>query len=303
MRGQVDIKRQARHDHLWAFVNERDAIYKRRLAGQPFPWTDDPILRSYRFGNVYRDLDPATLLVRTTLHAREPIDQLSGFIAFRRHCRFELLDIELPHHNHSDVDRYYDRITTAWNSGRAVGAKTHNPESIANSRRVLHDLVDRFKTLPTDDGVIDQLRAVWGIGTFYLVQAIADLAPLLDSPDPRLPLVGPGASAGLLYLLDGTHPLTGRLRTYNRSDGQSRRVGSKISRPSAAGKLRPALLTELDVLHETQPKLEIPLRFIDLEHVLCEFSRYVGHLESIDYEGTTKRARPMNGRYVPPEEQ
>jgi len=45
---------------LFGFMQERHAIYTRRQAGQPKPWTRDPILRNYRFCNVYRELDTVT---------------------------------------------------------------------------------------------------------------------------------------------------------------------------------------------------------------------------------------------------
>lgn len=49
-----------RTKELFAFIKERHNIYTKRQAGQPKPWTKDPILRSYRFCNVYRELDTVT---------------------------------------------------------------------------------------------------------------------------------------------------------------------------------------------------------------------------------------------------
>lgn len=42
------------------FCAERHMIYISRLEGQPAPWTKDPILRSYRFCNIYREIDRVT---------------------------------------------------------------------------------------------------------------------------------------------------------------------------------------------------------------------------------------------------
>jgi len=48
-------------DLFWWFVGERQAIWRKRfLERQSPPWTLDPILRTYRFTNVYRELDPGT---------------------------------------------------------------------------------------------------------------------------------------------------------------------------------------------------------------------------------------------------
>src|ERR1700733_1524819 len=57
---------------LFAFIKERHAIYERRLAGKPKPWTKDPILQQYRFCNVYRELDTVTVWIRENW--REPWD-------------------------------------------------------------------------------------------------------------------------------------------------------------------------------------------------------------------------------------
>lgn len=55
---------------LWAWMNERHAIYLRRQAGDPWPWTTDPVLQQFRFCNVYRELDTVTIWIRQ--HIREP---------------------------------------------------------------------------------------------------------------------------------------------------------------------------------------------------------------------------------------
>lgn len=48
-------------DRFWRFVAERQSIWhKRTVLKLPPPWTDDPVLRDYRFTNVYRELDVGT---------------------------------------------------------------------------------------------------------------------------------------------------------------------------------------------------------------------------------------------------
>ena len=46
---------------LFGYIAKRHSIYKRRfLEGMKAPWTKDPILREFRFTNVFRDLDIGT---------------------------------------------------------------------------------------------------------------------------------------------------------------------------------------------------------------------------------------------------
>lgn len=53
------------------FMRERHEIYiRQKVQKRPPPWTDDPVLRSYRFCNVYRELDTVTIWIRENI--REP---------------------------------------------------------------------------------------------------------------------------------------------------------------------------------------------------------------------------------------
>src|SRR5438094_843323 len=45
------------YETYWRFAAERQRIFFSRLAGDPAPWTVDPILGSYKFTNAYRASD------------------------------------------------------------------------------------------------------------------------------------------------------------------------------------------------------------------------------------------------------
>src|SRR5215813_2551463 len=60
---------------LFAFAQERYNIFLRRNAGEKPPWTKDPVLRDYRFCNVYREDDRVTIWIRENWrepHADDP---------------------------------------------------------------------------------------------------------------------------------------------------------------------------------------------------------------------------------------
>lgn len=42
---------------FWHFINERHKIFLKKTVGKPKPWTDDPILRDWKFCNVFRKYD------------------------------------------------------------------------------------------------------------------------------------------------------------------------------------------------------------------------------------------------------
>ncbi len=54
---------------LFEFIRERHAIYERRARGEAKPWTQDKILQTYRFCNVYRELDRVTVWIRENWRA------------------------------------------------------------------------------------------------------------------------------------------------------------------------------------------------------------------------------------------
>ena len=51
-------------DGFYNYINERHAIYLKRSIGEAFPWTEDEILQTYSFCNVYRELDKVTVWIR-----------------------------------------------------------------------------------------------------------------------------------------------------------------------------------------------------------------------------------------------
>ena len=45
------------YELYWTFASRRQAAFERRLTGTARPWTDDPILQTFKFCNVYRAAD------------------------------------------------------------------------------------------------------------------------------------------------------------------------------------------------------------------------------------------------------
>lgn len=58
-------------ESFFAFLRERYHVLLRRRAGQPAPWTDDPILQAWRFCNVRREDDKVTVWFRENI--RDPL--------------------------------------------------------------------------------------------------------------------------------------------------------------------------------------------------------------------------------------
>src|SRR5690349_11367478 len=86
--------RQAVFDTYWRFAAERQGIFHRRSAGQPAPWTNDPILGHYEFCNTYRASDRVSqFLIREVIYGRYGRD-LPAEDAFMRIVLFRLFSKE-----------------------------------------------------------------------------------------------------------------------------------------------------------------------------------------------------------------
>lgn len=57
-------------NQLLYFIKERHSIFLKKGEGLPKPWTEDKILQTYKFCNVYRELDTVTIWIRKNI--REP---------------------------------------------------------------------------------------------------------------------------------------------------------------------------------------------------------------------------------------
>lgn len=75
------------YDIYWYFAAERLAAFRRRISGQPRPWTDDPILSAFKFCNTYRAADRVSqFLIGEVAYHEEPCtaeDRLFQIVAFR----------------------------------------------------------------------------------------------------------------------------------------------------------------------------------------------------------------------------
>jgi len=50
-RADPPVPRAGVYELYWQFAARRQAVFERRVAGDPPPWTGDPILRRFKFCN------------------------------------------------------------------------------------------------------------------------------------------------------------------------------------------------------------------------------------------------------------
>ena len=90
------VPRVGVYDLYWQFAAKRQAIFEKRLKGATPPWTDDPILQTYKFCNVYRAADRVSqYLIRSVIYTDEQMsaaDKLFQIVMFRTFSKTETWD-------------------------------------------------------------------------------------------------------------------------------------------------------------------------------------------------------------------
>lgn len=272
-----------RVEEFFLFMKERHNVYVRRAKGQPFPWTADEILSTYRFCNVYRELDKVTVWVRE--HVREP---------FSNHKLLWLMLCAARQINHPDTLaeliadkkawphtlRSWDpeRMRTIMNDRKARGEQVYtgaymltnvldkndnsqpHDKPFFTAHRVLAPLVgisgamERAASCSMAD-THGLLRAQFGWGGFLSYEVTCDMrwtrygARWADVN--TFAFAGPGAVRGLNRLLQVSKDC--------------------VLAPPVALKMMRALLSESKSFWpRAWPKLELR----EIEHSLCEFDKY-----------------------------
>src|SRR5690606_32900931 len=185
-------------DRLFAFIRERHAIWERRNKGLPKPWTEDPILQSYRFCNVYRELDKETIWIRKNWRNDSDPDNWFAMVVARLvnwSPTLEVVGYPVPWRPSTFLRRIHaleDKGVKVWGGAYIVstnGAKQPKAEYL--TEQVLTPLWNARKEIrPRPDDTLeafyDRLRRFRGMGSFIAAQVVAAakfVAPLTQAPD------------------------------------------------------------------------------------------------------------------------
>ena len=206
-----------RVEDIWVFAQKRHYIYLRRTAGAPpETWTDDPILKTYRFCNMYRELDTVTDWLR--VHWREPHadhpDLWHAFVVARHINNVPMLTalggITLPWDPGHFIDVGMARKQAGervWSAAYIIGTRTPGDKCIYIADNVLTPMWrqrDVIRPQPGDTLTSwhMQLGLWFGMASFMAAQVIADIkhaTPALKNAGDwhTFCASGPGSRRGL----------------------------------------------------------------------------------------------------------
>lgn len=272
---------------FWEFIYERQEIFKRRYIDKsPDPWTTDPILRDYKFTNVYRELDRGTLFyVDNILKPAEKVwedgnhrggwEQLVMDTLVYRHFNhiptWEAIVGHLHARQWREMEYALQRLPQVYtNAHNVTGFQwAGSVQKTVNSMYLVHDMWDthlpemasKLYSLKDDMGKTweHMTKEVAGLGGFTAYEVVVDLSYsyLTGYTDDDWVNPGPGCRRGLNRIFPG---LGNNLELCRRKIEQLRAAQKEYFKAY-----------DLDFFF-WQGK-ELTLR--NIEHSLCEFSKYM----------------------------
>lgn len=200
---------------LFAWILERHTISINKALGMPKPWTMDRILGSYRFCNVYRELDSVTKWIAENW--REPFDNdpdlwfamvVARLINWPETLR--AIGLPLPYDHKKFVGMVHDRQSRGFKAFSGAYIVSTNGHAMDKAeyldKYVLKPLWDqRAHVRPMEGDTLqsfyDRLSKFNGMGSFMTGQVIADtkyVGCLFNAPDWWVwAASGPGSRRGL----------------------------------------------------------------------------------------------------------
>jgi hypothetical protein len=298
----------------WQFAAERQAIFYRRLANPIGPWTDDMILRTYRFTNAYRASDRVSqYLIRDVQYRSDrpqsPRELLFRTLLFKIFNRIETWE-EIEHKTGEvqweriDLDAIAHVLGSMMQRGIPIysaayimptprfGRNRKHENHLALLARMMEDgLPDRVQSASSLRQVYEAFLAYPGIGSFLAFQYAIDLnySALLDFSESDFVVAGPGALDGIAKCFETTSGLTPEdiiCWTAERQGAEFARLGLKF-----------------------QDLFGRPLQPVDCQNIYCEISKYarVSHPEVVGLSGRRRikqafrqSVRPLAQLMYPP---
>lgn len=269
---------------FFAFARERYEIKLRRDRGEHPPWTKDPVLRTYRFCNVFREDDRVTRWFRDNI--RQPLcqapDVLLATIAFRWFNFVPSGEALKPmllrgEWNLAEARRLLREVRARFGQVVTGAFMVHSPNGIgldkidgltqriaefAEQKNLLHGKIRTGCSLEAAHQAILDAR-VDSMGRFMAYEVVTDLrwTSLLSRAGDifHWASAGPGAARGLAWVIRGD---LGEVQSY----------GSARAQTEMNAQMREILAASKDEDHWPGAWPFWEMR--EVEHSLCEYDKH-----------------------------
>ena len=301
------VPRQQVFDVYWRLAAERHRVFEKRLAGEPGPWTSDPILQTYKFCNTFRAVDRVSqYMIREVCYS----DQVDTFedrafqiVAFRTFSNIATWDGVRATLGRSPVvddlqsgrlERALDGVRLA-NGGLYTGAfilcatdaygrglKHLNHVALFEDMFVRNDFAGDLLAARSLREVYSLLHEYPLMGDFMSYQTAIDLnySALIDFSENDFTQPGPGALRGIRKVFieaDGMRPDELVMRMVDRQEEEFARLG--LSFGGLFGR---------------------PLHAIDAQNLFCETDKYCREaFPELTSARSRIKARHSRGKQLP----
>lgn len=210
------------YNTYWEFAAKRQVVFFNKIREKYPPWTDDPILKKYKFTNAYRASDRVSqYLIQNVIYNRsysleDLFFRILLFKVFNKIETWELLERELGEITYSKFhfEAFDNLLTKAQNSGQSIysGAyimasaksaygysKKHRNHLTMIASMIEDELPAKVSAAKSMQEVFIMLREYPSIGDFLAYQYAIDInySTITDFSEMDFVMPGPGAYDGI----------------------------------------------------------------------------------------------------------
>lgn len=303
--------------YLYNFVKRRYAIHLLKdVDKKDPPWTEDEVLKNFRFTNVRREHDKETKWLIKNITSNPDLcyaDKLLNCILFRlfnNHETSELISQPIPFYEHElsewDPERYRYLFESAlrkdpkrkfftgtFNTGGLKRAlKWYLPKDDPKNSmpmRVLwfihyligEGIVEQVKACERQDEVCNRLSSYMGLGKFLSYQIFVDMTYIKEFPfsENEYTQAGPGCVMGLNYLFEDRDGMSYEECLFWLRDNLDRLFVEELGKDWDAKRVFWDL-----------PEEDRCFNVMSLENCFCELSKYIRAKD-----GTGRPRKKYNG--------
>lgn len=274
-------KRQEIYDLYWYFACERQNIFLKKLNNLPAPWTDDEILRTYKFCNSYRVNDRVSqYLLKNVIYNNKKytketmLFRIILFKLFNKESTWELLlenfnDITLENFDQSKysnvlknalnngVKIYNDAYISCANKAFGYDKKHDNHLALLNKMFVVDKVQNKILECKTMKEAFNIIRSYPLIGNFMAYQLVTDInySDIVNWQENEFTVAGPGSIRGIKKCFVNKGNMTDEeiiKYMYENQDKEFKRFNLNFKRI-----------------------INRPLQLIDCQNIFCELDKYL----------------------------
>jgi len=273
-------KRQEVYDLYWYFAYERQNIFWKKLNGESAPWTDDPILREYKFCNSYRVNDRVSqYLLKNVIYngkkysAEDMLFRIILFKLFNKEATWELLldnfsditlegfvfekySMVLENAISSGIKIYNDAYISCANKAFGYDRKHDNHLALLNKMFNIDKIQSKILKCKTMEEAFNIIKSYPLIGNFMAYQLVTDInySDAVNWKENEFTVAGPGSLRGIkkCFISRGKMSNEDIIRyMYEHQDEEFKRLNLPFKKIGNR-----------------------PLQLIDCQNIFCEFDKY-----------------------------